>query len=118
MKKIIITLIISFGAIAVPSTAYAQAVFGGLEVSIFPCTCSGQFLHYFAPLWLGPVPTAGALTYPWGALTAIPFFSLRPGSWALGSYTPGTNACWVWAGKFCFPLPSLGSISPVTGVSL
>ncbi|MEK7515603.1 MAG: hypothetical protein AAB555_01545 [Patescibacteria group bacterium] len=118
MKKLILGSIIFFSVTIIPSSAYAQVPFGGLEVSIFPCTCSAQFLHYFAPLWLGPVPATGALTYPMGATTAFLFGILKPGSWALGTYTPGVQACWVWAGKFCFPIPSLGAITPFTGTSL
>lgn len=117
MRKLIL-MSFFFIAIAVPAVSYAQAPFGGLVVSIFPCTCSGQFLHHFAPLYLGPVPTAGALTYPWGARTAFLSGILRPGSWALGLYAPGVQTCWVWVGVKCFPVPSLGHISPFTATSL
>jgi hypothetical protein len=118
MKKFLLGLLFFFFATTMPSVSSAQAPFGGLEVAIFPCTCSLQFLHYFAPLYLGPIPIAGALTYPMGAPTAFLFGLLKPGSWALGSYTPGIQACWVWAGKFCFPIPTFGHISPLTGTSL
>ena len=117
MKKLILGTIIFFCAMAIPSVSYAQVPFGALEVNIFPCTCSGQLLHFFAPLFLGPVPTAGALTYPWGAPTAFLFGILHPGAWALGLYIPGVQACWVWASDVCFPLASLGAISPFTGTS-
>ena len=118
MRKLILVSIILFSATILPSISYAQVPFGGFEVSVFPCTCTGQFLHYFAPLFLGPVPTTGALTYPMGATTAFLFGMLHPGAWALGLYTPGVQSCWVWAGKFCFPLPSLSAITPFTGTSL
>lgn len=116
MKKILLGILF-FGALSVPSSTNAQVPFGGLEVAIIPCTCSSYDLHIFSPLYLGGLPVSGALAYVKNTPTAFGSF-LHPGAWALGSYTPGVPACWMHAGKFCFPVFSLGIITPLTGTSL
>lgn len=117
MKK---TLFISFAffiAFAFPSQSYAQVMFGGLDVFTIPCTCGFTFnYHWFAPLFLGPVPTTGPLAAA-VTPTTFPFFVLHPGAWALGFYAPGVQSCWMYAAVACFPLPVLGTITPFTGTS-
>lgn len=117
MKKILlVSLVLSFIA-AFPLASRAQVAFGGLEVASFPCTCGFAFTyHVFAPLYVSSVPGAGALAAPTGP-TTYPFYVLHPSAWALGLFTPGVQSCWMWAGKFCFPLSTLGTITPFTGVS-
>lgn len=31
-----------------------------------------------------------------------------PGTYALGSYTPGVQACWMYVVTGCIPLPAIG----------
>ena len=118
MKKIIPVIILLFVSVA-PSVSHAQAPFGGMVVGTpIPCTCtSGVLLYWFAPLFLGSLPTTGDLA----GLPAVrfPFYNLsHSGQWALGVYTPGLQTCWMWYGKFCAIFPTLGRITPFTGTSL
>lgn len=115
MKKIILGVLF-LGALSMPALSYAQGPFGGFEVAIGYCGCSGQSLHWFAPLYFDDIPITGALTYPIGTPTTFAGF-LRPGAWALGLHSSGEQACWAWSGKFCFLVPSLGAITPFTGTS-
>src|SRR3989344_4754183 len=118
MKKVFLGSLIFFSAVTFASPAHAQVPFGGLEVFMMPCTCGFTYnYHVFAPLYLGAIPTTGAFSYPM-APTTYPYFLLHPGAWALGFFAPGAQACWMWAGKFCYPLPNMGIISPFTGTSL
>ncbi len=118
MKKIFIGSFIFFSAVTFAPPAHAQVPFGGLEVFMMPCTCGFVYnYHVFAPLYLGAIPTTGAFSYPM-APTTYSYFLLHPGAWALGFFATGAQACWMWAGKFCYPLPNMGIISPFTGTSL
>jgi hypothetical protein len=101
-----------------PSLSHAQVPFGGLDVFEFPCTCSPFMFTLFAPLFTGPIPGAGALAVP-DTPTMFPFFVLFPTAWALGTYTPGVQACWMFpAVGPCFPVLTLGVMDPFTGTSL
>jgi hypothetical protein len=71
----------------------------------------------FTPLFLGPVPTAGALAVP-DTPTLFAFYYLFPSAWALGTFTPGVQACFMYVGWGCAPLPTLGVMDPFTGTSL
>lgn len=71
----------------------------------------------FAPLFLGTVPVSGALAVP-DTPTLFPFYELFPSAWALGTYTPGGEACWMYAVTGCFLMPTLGAMDPFTGTSL
>lgn len=115
MKKIILGFVIFFSAMTFPSHTYAQAPFGGLETFEFPCTCSAFTMHFFSPLYLGTlVPTVGWLAAPFTPLTFL-FYYLAPSFWALGTYTPGVQACYMYVGLGCAPVPGLGVILPLTG---
>ena len=96
--------------------------FGGLDVTMVPCTCTGGALmwHFFTPLYLGTaVPTAGALVYFSSGTVLFPYYALLPSVWALGFYTPGAGTgCLIGVAPYCTLLPNLGFISPETGVSL
>jgi len=117
MKKILLGCFILFSVTLLPSSSHAQVPFGGLDVFEFPCTCSPYMYTYFAPLFYGPVPAAGVLAVPdWGV--AFPFYELFPSAWALGTYTPGVQACWMYAVMGCFTLPVVGVVDPFTGTSL
>lgn len=117
MKKITLSFIF-FCAMTLPSSLHAQVMFGGLDVFEFPCTCSPYTYTVFTPLFFGPVPASGALAVPdWGV--SFPFYVLMPGAWALGTYTPGVEACWWYHGYECDPFPPvLGVVDPFTGTSL
>lgn len=118
IRNIVIGSLFFFSAIALPNTSHAQVPFGGLDVMTIPCTCGFVYnWHYFAPLFLNnPVPISGPLAAP--QAIAFPFYILHPGAWALGLFTPGVQACWMYVGFGCAPLPSYGAISPLTGSSI
>ena len=105
----------------VPSRTNAQvAPFGGFVNFSIPCTCTASLLWvWHTPLFLGgPIVATGPLVY--SPFTTIPYphylFGI-PGTWDLGSYIPGVQACWMYAGFFCFPLPSIGLMT-LAGTSL
>lgn len=89
--------------------------FGGNQVSVVPCTCSGG-------------TTINLLDY--GTNTIIPLI-YQPGvsklylnqniygTFLLGSYTPGGGSCWM-AGSPCWIYPTGGIMNsaPGTGTSL
>lgn len=118
MKKIILSIFFLFGSFAFPSATHAQMPFGGLDIFEFPCTCSPFMYTVFTPLFLSsPIPLAGPLAVP-DAPTLFPFYILFPTAWALGTFTPGAQACWMYVGVGCAPLPVLGTMLPFTGTSL
>jgi hypothetical protein len=105
-------------AIATPVHALTPPLlqFGGLATAEIYCTCSGNFWIWFTPLYFNRVPLAGPIVYEPGTI-AFRYYFPHPGSWVLGSYMPGVQACWMYAVYGCFPLPSYGIIGPVTGTS-
>lgn len=84
--------------------------FGGWPVFILPCTCSFTIWAWFAPLYLGgPVTATGPLVYV--PYSTIPFANFLPSIPAVphdGAYIPGVQACWMYVGIACVPLPSIG----------
>lgn len=116
MRKIFATFILAT-VMTLPSVSHAALVpYGGLIVFSIPCTCGFVFnYHMFAPLFLGPIPMAGGLSAP--QVITFPFYYLHPGAWALGAYVPGAQACWMYVGFGCAPLPGLGTITPFSGSS-
>lgn len=104
---------------AFPTISYAQAPFGGLVVAEIPCTCGMAFTwQWFTPLYIsGLIPTTGALAVPVTPFMFANWYSF-PGSWLLGLYTPGVQACWIYVGIACVTLPTLGVVTPFTGSSL
>lgn len=117
MKKVLLGSFIFFCAMTLPSISHAQVPFGGLDVFEFPCTCSPFMYTVFTPLFLGPVPMTGVLAVPYTP-TLFPFYVLFPSAWALGTFTPGVQACLMYAVMGCFPLPVMGVMNPFTGTSL
>ncbi|MFZ2167716.1 MAG: hypothetical protein WAV50_02485 [Minisyncoccia bacterium] len=117
MRSIFIGSLFLFSLIILSPVSHAQVPFGGLDVMEIPCTCGFVYnWHFFAPLFLNnPVPIAGPLAAP--QAIAFPFYILHPGAWALGIYTPGVQACWMYVGWGCAPLASYGLILPLTGSS-
>lgn len=90
--------------------------FGGMVSYTMACTCSTSILWiWFTPLYLGgPVVITGPLAYsPFSTLLYGNFNIGVPSKWHLGSYTPGVQACWMYAVAGCFPLPTIGLIDKV-----
>lgn len=105
-------------AFALPLVSRAQAPFGGLVVDEVPCTCTPAFTwQFFTPLYFSMTPTIGALAVP-VAPFMFAFWYSSIGSWLLGFYTPGAQACYIYVGVSCVQLPVLGMVEPFTGSSL
>jgi hypothetical protein len=118
MKRSLFVGLLFLSFLVAPRPSHAQLMDGGLEIFEFPCTCSPFRYAMFTPLWLGTVvPIAGALAIP-DTPNLFPFFILHPGAWMLGFETPAVQACWMYAGAGCFPLPVLGTLTPFTGSSI
>lgn len=115
-RNILLSFVVSLFFFA-PSVSNAQVPFGGLDVFEFPCTCSPFMYTVFTPFYVGPVPMVATLAVP-DTPTMFAFYELFPSAWALGTYTPGVEACWMYAVAGCFPLPVLGVMDPFTGTSL
>jgi hypothetical protein len=117
---LVIVSFFMFFAIAIPTHAAVLPSFGGLDVMMFPCTCTfgAIWWHFFTPLYINsPIPLAGPLAST-ANIIAYPSYYLHPGSWVIGTYTPGAGAaCWVGVEPYCVPLPNLGLISPMTASS-
>ena len=99
-----------------PAGAQVELPFGGLASFSLPCTCSGNFWEWFAPLYLGgPVVLTGPVTYSPYSTIPYPYYMIGvPGIWHLGSYVPGAQACWMALPPLgCFPLPSFGLMTKV-----
>lgn len=119
----IVTVLISIhllvSVMLVNKVQAAGLPFGGLEVFMLPCTCTGGAFqwHVFAPLFLGGAPTVGALAAPSTPLTYM-YYYLKIKSWALGFYTPGAGSvCLFGVTPYCWVLPNEGLILPNTGTS-
>jgi hypothetical protein len=85
--------------------------FGGWPIyTPIPCTCSATLWSWFAPLYItGSVPLTGPLVYvPYATIPFANFLITVPATPHKGAYIPGVQACWMYAGFFCFPLPSIG----------
>jgi hypothetical protein len=118
MRKILFSFLLAGSFFVLPESSHAIGLpFGGLETYQFPCTCSPAYMWgFFSPLFLSnPAPLTGALATPLsvGFATYVP----HVGSYALGFYTPGVQACWIYVVVGCIPLPTIGAITPLTGVS-
>jgi hypothetical protein len=113
IRTIAASLII-ISAVFMPNKANALipplVQFGGYSVATVPCTCSIAEWGFFAPLYVvGAVPLAGPLVYFPAGTIPFPYFLLTiPAVPHLGSFIPAVQACWEYAGFFCFPLPSYG----------
>ena len=117
MRKQFITLIVLLTILVFflpTSPVHAQTLlpFGGLTSFPIPCTCSGTLWVWFTPLYLGgPVVISGPVIYsPFSSLLFAYYMIGTPGTWNLGSYIPGAQACWMIAPPpiGCFPLPATG----------
>lgn len=122
-KKQFITLIVSLTFAGLPlltSPAQAQVKvkllpFGGLVSYSKPCTCSGTLWIWFTPLYLGgPVVITGPVVYSPYSTVLYGYYNIGvPGTWHLGDYVPGVQACWMYAGTGCVTVPSVGLMNKV-----
>lgn len=110
----LLLLVLLFGVTYSINVKPARAVgipFGGLVTSMTYCTCSGNFLVALS------LPRPGLYTYsPYSSFLFMNYL-VAPGSWLLGTYIPGVQACWFYVGAGCAPFPNLGVIS-MTGTTL
>ncbi|MDP3763915.1 MAG: hypothetical protein Q8Q92_04760 [bacterium] len=118
-KKQLIAFVVSVifvGAFLSASPAQAQGLsFGGLASFPIPCTCSFTMAVWFTPLYLGgPIAITGPLVYsPYSTILYAYYMIGVPGVWHLGSYIPGVQACWMYAGVACVPFPTIGLMTKV-----
>lgn len=108
-----------FAVTPLTSLAFASPADGGLDVLAVPCTCipAPTTWNVFVPLYVNSVvPTSGALLFVFGT-EGYEYYIVHPGAWQLGIFIPGAQ-CLIGFPPFCFPLPSLGAISPLSGSSL
>lgn len=120
-KRYIATaLLASFFVVTMVSPVKVQAAvppllhFGGWATAWVPCTCSAAVWSWMAPLYLAPIPVTGPLVYaPYATLPLANFLVTVPATPHEGTYIPGVQACWMYAGFFCFVLPSIGLMAYV-----
>ena len=124
LKKVIaIVCIVSIFSFYIPrakaaSTCPAPGCFGGVDVFNFVCTCSENFLVFFAPLYFygSPIPIFGPLGYEEGTI-AYPNYEISPTEGVIGTYVQGVPTCYIYIGTGCSAVPSYGYILPFTGSS-
>jgi hypothetical protein len=112
LKKFVVSVSLLF-FLLVPSMVHATIPpilgFGGLPVFWFPCVCSASVWNWFAPLYLTAFPITGPMVYvPYATLPLGNFLPSVPLIPELGGYIPGIQACWIYVGIACVPLPSIG----------
>lgn len=123
-KKKLLTLIVAqtFFWLFVPLTPVSAQVppvpgFGGLINFDIPCTCPGTIGNlwiWHTPLFLtvSPSPLTGPLAWsPFYTIHYPMYFFGVPGSYDLGAYIPGVQACWLLipaVPPFCIPLVNIG----------
>lgn len=119
-KKPFLAFIISLvlvGALSPTSSVRAQyeSPFGGLVSFYYPCTCTANLWIWFTPLYLGgPAVITGPMVY--SPYATIPYANYQigiPGTYHLGSYLPGTQACWMYIGYGCIIWSSVGLMTKV-----
>ena len=114
--SIVITCLFLCGMLFPPTKAEAQLLpFGGLVSFSFPCTCSFTLAVWLTPLYLGgPIILSGPLVYSqYSTILYGNFLIGEPGTWELGSYIPGVQACWMYYGLTCAPFPTIGVMGEV-----
>lgn len=110
----IVTTLVILAVVSLPLKADALVPpllpFGGIVIAGIPCVCSVSTWSLFAPLYLSSVPVFGPLAYaPWGTFLFANFIPpVVPATPYLGAYIPGIQACWIYVGIACVPLPVIG----------
>lgn len=112
-KKISVALIffLSIGMIPIGADALIPPLrpFGGTARTVYPCTCSKASYLYFAPLFLSAIPVMGTMAFfQSGTYQYANYLGGSPKVQYLGAYMPGVQACWMYAGYSCYPLPTVG----------
>ncbi len=102
--------------------AFAPVPFGGFVTYSNPAICNcppGVLTQLFIALPSAPPPISNImLTYLNGS-QAFPFYTLPlPGVAAVGFYVAGIQDCFLWVGKACILIPSVGQITPIVGSSI
>ena len=87
---------------------------GGLITSMTYCTCSPGIALFVSG---APAKPSGFYVLAPGT---VPYsnYMFYPGSWLLGSYLPGVQSCWMYAGFGCYPLPGVIGTLSMAGTSL
>jgi hypothetical protein len=123
LKIVAVVCVISIFSMSIPKTnaqagCNAPGCFGGVDVFNFVCPCSGNFLIFFAPLYLYgiPAPIIGPMGYEAGTI-AYSGYEISPTEAAIGTYVQGVPTCYIYIGTGCVSLPSYGYILPFTGSS-
>jgi len=115
---LVVLLVVSSWLLVGASAAQAQTgllPFGGIVSFPTTCTCSGTIWIWFTPLYLGgPVVITGPMIYSPYSTVLYGYYNIGvPGTWHLGDYIPGVQACWMYAGTGCVALPAIGLMSKV-----
>lgn len=94
--------------------------FGGLVSYTVACTCPGSIGNLwilFTPMWFGQIPVTGSLVYVPYTSRLYSWYKIGvSGTYHLGSYEPGVQACWMTLPTIpptCAPLVSAGVITKV-----
>lgn len=120
-KKYTFSVLVSLSLLLSPLSAFAVVPpllgFGGRSVGMITCTCSFAGWKYFFPLYLTSIPMTGPMVVSIGTFPFLWYTYWLPGVSHAGAYIAGVQACWIYAGYFCFPLPSVG-VMAFTGSSL
>lgn len=121
MKQTLIGGIIGLTLMIFPFSAYALPTgvpFGGFVTSVVPCTCTVGVAIVYSMFFTGsniPVPV-GALYYV-PPVPVFAFFQIAvPGTFELGTYAPGVQACATGLPPACVPFPTAGTLE-YTGTS-
>lgn len=113
-KTIFLTMLIVGGLFLPLFSTRAQTLlpFAGITTTIYPCTCSGTLWIWYTPLWLGGpayIPSGGPMVYSPFSTILYAYYNIEvPGTYVLGSYTPGVQACWMYVVTGCVIFPSTG----------
>jgi hypothetical protein len=116
MRYIAALLIVLTFFLTIPPTSSAQVAnrgFGGRLYYVMPCTCTAGTMYGL--LVIGPTP--GWFSFVTGVSILHPYYQLRSGPNVVGSYTPTSSACVIYAGTTCVSIPTLGTIRRI-GTSL
>ncbi len=109
---------LSFLGLGTSAEASLGTPFGGLISFVFPCTCTGGTV--WGTVIAPPLPP----TYPVrldvtiGTQLYLNYNIPLEGIYMLGFYEPGVQACYMYFGVTCAPIPSYGWVTPFVGSSL
>ncbi|MDO8589876.1 MAG: hypothetical protein Q7R69_01215 [bacterium] len=120
-RKQLITLVISLTLVGLflptsPAKAQGLLPFGGVVSFEMECTCTVGFMWiWFSPLYLGgPVVITGPMVYSPYSTILYGYYEIGvSGTWHLGDYTPGVQACWMILEEECIVWPSFGLMGKV-----